>query len=103
LPERIGRGYHVASFEDAGCGKDSTIRVSEFALRDSLTDLASTRYFEMVGSEVVARGRNEPLAILLFDPDRFKVVNDTLGHVDGDSGDDVYFACATIAAKSIPT
>jgi diguanylate cyclase (GGDEF)-like protein len=53
---------------------------------DELSGLASRRYFEArLAEEWSRRDRYEtPLSIACFDLDRFKTVNDTLGHAAGD-------------------
>jgi diguanylate cyclase (GGDEF)-like protein len=53
------------------------------ATHDSLTGLANRLMFERETTSLVRSGR--PAAILLFDLDRFKDVNDTLGHAAGDA------------------
>jgi diguanylate cyclase (GGDEF)-like protein len=62
-------------------------RVSELAQIDALTSLANRRAFiERLDAAFAAcrRGAN-PFAILYFDLDHFKDVNDTLGHAIGDA------------------
>jgi diguanylate cyclase (GGDEF)-like protein len=56
------------------------------AVTDELSGLASRRYFESRLAEEWARRERygTPLAVALFDLDRFKGVNDTLGHAAGD-------------------
>ena len=56
------------------------------AVTDELSGLASRRYFEArLAEEWARRDRYEtPLSIACFDLDRFKTVNDTLGHAAGD-------------------
>jgi diguanylate cyclase (GGDEF)-like protein len=56
------------------------------AVTDELSGLASRRYFEArLAEEWARRDRYEtPLAVACFDLDRFKTVNDTLGHAAGD-------------------
>jgi len=56
------------------------------AVTDELSGLASRRYFEArLGEEWSRRDRYEtPLSIACFDLDRFKAINDTLGHAAGD-------------------
>lgn len=56
------------------------------ATHDPLTGLPNRAYFlERLGqSLVVARRRRESLAVLFLDLDRFKHINDTLGHERGD-------------------
>jgi diguanylate cyclase (GGDEF)-like protein len=61
-------------------------KVFDLAQRDTLTSLANRRAFiERLGAAFAAccRGAN-PFAILYFDLDHFKDVNDTLGHAIGD-------------------
>jgi diguanylate cyclase (GGDEF)-like protein len=56
------------------------------ALRDSLTGLANRALFLTMAQRVIsARGRKNTLAaVMIMDLDRFKEVNDTLGHHSGD-------------------
>jgi diguanylate cyclase (GGDEF)-like protein len=57
------------------------------AYTDPLTDLPNRAGFRMQLQQAVveARGSRRPLALLLMDLDRFKEVNDTLGHIRGDA------------------
>ncbi|MFM7640566.1 MAG: diguanylate cyclase [Cyanobium sp.] len=61
-------------------------RASRLSLLDALTQLPNRRSFDSrIRAEVVAAGRAQsPLSILLIDVDRFKLVNDRLGHAYGD-------------------
>ncbi|MCL4313019.1 MAG: PAS domain S-box protein [Actinobacteria bacterium] len=56
------------------------------ALHDSLTGLANRALLmDRLAQAIASRGRNpRPLAVLFLDLDRFKFVNDTLGHGAGD-------------------
>jgi diguanylate cyclase (GGDEF)-like protein len=62
-------------------------RVSDLARTDALTSLANRRAFiERLGAAFAACRRGaKPFAILYFDLDHFKDVNDTLGHAIGDA------------------
>ncbi len=61
-------------------------REMEAAQRDALTGLYSRRYItDRLPGLVEGHGRNRvALSIALLDIDRFKLVNDTFGHVQGD-------------------
>jgi diguanylate cyclase (GGDEF)-like protein len=62
---------------------DAEERLRHNALTDDLTGLANRRaLLAEVSSR--ARGANQPLALLFVDLDRFKVMNDHLGHRAGD-------------------
>ena len=62
------------------------LALSEQANRDWLTGLRNRRYFEdaLADHTEAATRYNRPLALVLFDIDRFKSINDTLGHAAGD-------------------
>ncbi|MBD3755595.1 MAG: EAL domain-containing protein [Gammaproteobacteria bacterium] len=49
---------------------------------DALTNLANRRMFTEQLEDVLAR--NEPFAVISLDIDRFSLINDTLGHKEGD-------------------
>lgn len=59
----------------------------ELAQTDSLTGLLNRRSFIERASAALAQAhtRGEPLAVLLFDIDHFKQINDTHGHAAGDA------------------
>lgn len=60
--------------------------VTALALVDHLTGLYNPRTFEKRLEEEWARSRSTgiPMALMVFDVDRFKQINDTLGHGAGD-------------------
>lgn len=54
------------------------------ASRDPLTGIANRRAFEVRCGALVEERSGAPLSLVLIDLDRFKDVNDTLGHLVGD-------------------
>jgi len=56
------------------------------AVTDELTSLYNRRAFALMGEKEVGRARRyqRPLALILFDIDHFKTVNDSHGHLIGD-------------------
>jgi diguanylate cyclase (GGDEF)-like protein/PAS domain S-box-containing protein len=78
-------GGWVATHEDITERRRVEQQIAHMARHDSLTDLPNRMLFrERLGQALpnVARGRQ--LAVLYLDLDRFKAVNDTLGHQVGD-------------------
>lgn len=57
--------------------------LAELAMTDALTGLSNTRHFKETAENALATP-DVDLAIFLLDLDRFKSVNDTLGHPTGD-------------------
>jgi two-component system cell cycle response regulator len=86
---RIGLGRRTAlrfSLQDA-LEEQALIRVHESALRDRLTGAYNRGAFDdRLNSEFsTSRSRGTPLALLLFDIDHFKLLNDSHGHPGGDA------------------
>jgi diguanylate cyclase (GGDEF)-like protein len=61
--------------------------LAEQASRDALTGLHNRRYLvdEFASMIAAAQRAGEPVAVALFDVDRFKSVNDVYGHLAGDA------------------
>ncbi|MCJ2124465.1 putative bifunctional diguanylate cyclase/phosphodiesterase [Methylobacterium sp. J-077] len=81
-----GEGW-VATLEDVSARKASEARAGELARLDPLTGLPNRLLLRERLAEALARLQRtgEACALLLIDLDRFKPVNDTLGHPIGDA------------------
>ena len=78
----LGDDHWLATFQ-AGNGQPSAEVSAIAALRDPLTDLPNRRAFDVCLGTALASAAPESI-VLLVDLDRFKHVNDTLGHPVGD-------------------
>ncbi|HEX9875754.1 MAG TPA: EAL domain-containing protein [Gammaproteobacteria bacterium] len=67
--------------------KRSEERLSFLAQYDPLTEIPNRRYFQdqLARASTRARRGRKKIGVLFFDLDRFKAVNDTLGHHAGDA------------------
>ena len=89
---RLSDGCAMASFEDVTAMREAERRAIESAMCDPLTGLPNRQLFKgrvTAAFESLARDRHAQAAatasaVMLVDLDRFKVVNDTLGHPIGD-------------------
>jgi diguanylate cyclase (GGDEF)-like protein/PAS domain S-box-containing protein len=90
VPLRAADGTvtHFAAIErDISDTKRMQQQLAELALLDALTGLANRRAFADALVREVARARRDasPLALVMFDIDHFKSINDRHGHAAGDA------------------
>jgi diguanylate cyclase (GGDEF)-like protein len=64
---------------------ESKSQLERIAYRDPLTDLPNRRMFTQEIDRLLRSADAGPLSLLLIDLDRFKQINDTLGHDAGDA------------------
>ena len=81
------RGLICAVMRDIGDRKSAEERVRFFAYHDALTGLPNRLLFQDRLSVSLAHSdrSREPVGVMFIDLDRFKEVNDTLGHDTGDA------------------
>lgn len=79
--------HYIAVTEDISERKETEQTIRHLAFHDPLTGLPNRRLFnDRLHLAAASRYRkNDPFALLLLDLDRFKTVNDTLGHDVGDA------------------
>jgi diguanylate cyclase (GGDEF)-like protein/PAS domain S-box-containing protein len=78
--------HHVGVFTDVRMLKQSQARLEYLAHHDALTGLPNRLLFSARLEHAVQRAtrQRQSVGLLFLDLDRFKVVNDTLGHLAGD-------------------
>ena len=98
--ERVGSARKLEDGDKIQVGRTTVLKFSfhdqleesfqrkmfDSALRDGLTRAYNKRYFldRLAGEIKFAQRHRSPLALMLFDLDHFKRVNDTQGHLAGD-------------------
>ncbi len=91
---------YIAVFSDITLRKESEARMAYLAHHDPLTGLANRILLEerLVQSLSLAQRQKQLVALMFIDLDRFKVINDTLGH---DVGDQLLMLMATRLKESV--
>jgi diguanylate cyclase (GGDEF)-like protein len=79
--------FALESFDRAEEREKAEERIKYLATHDSLTDLPNRAMFnQMLGFSIkTAQRYDRQCAVLFIDLDRFKIINDSLGHAAGDS------------------
>ncbi len=99
--DRLRVGAFVARYVAAGDPEGGELAGLALASRrDALTGLPNRRAFEEELAREAARAARSgaPLSVAILDVDRFKAVNDTLGH---EAGDNVLRAVARFLARHV--
>lgn len=78
--------HYVAMFNDITERKRNEERISHLAYHDTLTGLPNRLWLSEQAAQIIARAQRteKRLAVIFIDLDRFKNINDSLGHHVGD-------------------
>jgi diguanylate cyclase (GGDEF)-like protein len=79
-------GFFLVASELVSRVQSANVRLRELSRTDALTGLVNARVFRDHTNRVIAQARRygRPFTIIYVDLDRFKRVNDELGHAEGD-------------------
>ena len=80
-----GRRYLIGQVQDVTRENAIAERLAYSAHHDELTGLLNRMAFmERLASALIRRSAGETLGLIFLDVDRFKLINDSLGHAAGD-------------------
>ena len=83
--QRVGDTHWILSFADLDARREAEARVVTLTLTDALTGLGNRLRFSQSLTQALGEAPAMPrIALITLDLDRFKAVNDTLGHPVGD-------------------
>jgi diguanylate cyclase (GGDEF)-like protein/PAS domain S-box-containing protein len=81
----LSDGGYVVTHEDITEKQMASEKIAHMALHDALTGLANRVLFRRYIDDAMKQQGDGEAALLFLDLDRFKIVNDTLGHPVGDA------------------